>query len=90
MILIVLLISELGEGDSGRGDSSMSSSAEDEDLPPHLKIGQEFTFRVTILQAYDVSPEYADIFCQFKYVTLLLVIYSYSTKNVLIVYCNSE
>lgn len=60
---------EVCEVDSGRGDSSVSSceSLKDEDLPPHLRIGQEFTFRVTVLQAFDVSTEYADIFCQFNF-----------------------
>ncbi|XP_076053656.1 kinesin family member unc-104 isoform X4 [Oratosquilla oratoria] len=60
-----------GECDSGRGDSSLSSTdscnKEDEDLPPHLQIGKEFTFRVTVLQAFSVSTEYADIFCQFNF-----------------------
>ena len=37
-----------------------------DDLPEHLKIGQDFTMRVTVLQAYAVSPEYSDIFTQFK------------------------
>lgn len=32
----------------------------------HLKIGDVFTFRVTVLQASSISAEYADIFCQFK------------------------
>ena len=40
----------------------------DQDLPVHLKIGSTFTFRVTVLQASGISPEYADIFCQFKWV----------------------
>lgn len=35
-------------------------------LPAHLKLGSEFTFRVTVLQAVGISREYADIFCQFK------------------------
>ena len=39
-----------------------------EDLPDHLKLGEEFTMRVTVLQAYGVSPEYTDLFTQFKYV----------------------
>ncbi|UYV79548.1 unc-104 [Cordylochernes scorpioides] len=34
---------------------------------PHLQLGQSFTFRVTILQAMDISKEYADIFCQFNF-----------------------
>lgn len=37
-----------------------------EDLPPHLKLGQEFTFRVTVLQIYSLSQEYSDVFTQFK------------------------
>ena len=37
-----------------------------EDLPDHLKLGQEFTMRVTVLQAYGISNEYSDIFTQFK------------------------
>uniref|UniRef100_A0A3P9M376 plus-end-directed kinesin ATPase n=1 Tax=Oryzias latipes TaxID=8090 RepID=A0A3P9M376_ORYLA len=31
----------------------------------HLRIGNVFTFRVTVLQASSISAEYADIFCQF-------------------------
>ncbi|XP_059923188.1 kinesin-like protein KIF1A isoform X2 [Gadus macrocephalus] len=34
----------------------------------HLKIGSLFTFRVTVLQAYSISAEYADIFCQFNFI----------------------
>ena len=53
-------------------DTDTAGSGEDEkqetfdDLPDHLKIGQEFTMRVTVLQAYGISPEYSDIFTQFK------------------------
>lgn len=52
--------------DSGRGDSSVSSDLKDEDIPDHLTLNKEFTFRVTVLQALGISTEYADIFCQFK------------------------
>ena len=48
---------------------------DEDDLPEHLKIGSQLTFRVTILQASGISPEYADIFCQFKYVTLTEIQY---------------
>uniref|UniRef100_A0A8B9KE87 plus-end-directed kinesin ATPase n=1 Tax=Astyanax mexicanus TaxID=7994 RepID=A0A8B9KE87_ASTMX len=34
----------------------------------HLKIGEVFTFRVTVLQASSISAEYADIFCQFNFI----------------------
>ncbi|XP_049853671.1 kinesin-like protein unc-104 isoform X6 [Schistocerca gregaria] len=56
-----------GDADSGRGDSSVSSDIKEEDLPEHLQIGKEFKFRVTVLQAVDISTEYADIFCQFNF-----------------------
>ncbi|XP_034529316.1 kinesin-like protein KIF1A [Notolabrus celidotus] len=34
----------------------------------HLKLGNIFTFRVTVLQASSISAEYADIFCQFNFI----------------------
>ncbi|XP_022180264.1 kinesin-like protein unc-104 isoform X5 [Myzus persicae] len=55
------------DGDSGHGDSSMSSDNKDEELPSHLLISKDFTFRVTLLQAVGVPDEYADIFCQFNF-----------------------
>ncbi|XP_027144275.1 kinesin-like protein KIF1B isoform X2 [Larimichthys crocea] len=36
-------------------------------LAGQLEIGSIFTFRVTVLQANGVPPEYADIFCQFNF-----------------------
>ncbi|XP_047442588.1 kinesin-like protein KIF1A isoform X6 [Mugil cephalus] len=36
--------------------------------PEHLRIGNIFTFRVTVLQASSISAEYADIFCQFNFI----------------------
>nr|XP_033778656.1 kinesin-like protein KIF1B isoform X9 [Geotrypetes seraphini] len=38
-----------------------------EDIGDHLKLGSVFTFRVTVLQASGILPEYADIFCQFNF-----------------------
>ncbi|XP_053338534.1 kinesin-like protein KIF1B isoform X4 [Clarias gariepinus] len=32
-----------------------------------LEVGSVFTFRVTVLQASGIPPEYADIFCQFNF-----------------------
>ncbi|KAG5887027.1 hypothetical protein JTB14_008380 [Gonioctena quinquepunctata] len=55
------------DADSGRGDSSISSDLKEEEIPDHLNIGKEFTFRVTVLQAVGISTEYADIFCQFNF-----------------------
>ncbi|XP_058794339.1 kinesin-like protein unc-104 [Phymastichus coffea] len=58
---------EVGDADSGRGDSSVSSDMKEEELPEHLQPGTEFTFRVTVLQAMGIATEYADIFCQFNF-----------------------
>ncbi|CAH2983992.1 unnamed protein product [Chilo suppressalis] len=55
------------DADSGRGDSSLASELKDEDLPEHLTLGREFTFRVTVLQAHAVATDYADVFCQFNF-----------------------
>ncbi|XP_029994211.1 kinesin-like protein KIF1B isoform X14 [Sphaeramia orbicularis] len=38
-----------------------------EDLAGQLEVGSIFTFRVTVLQASGIPPEYADIFCQFNF-----------------------
>uniref|UniRef100_A0A671M8Q7 plus-end-directed kinesin ATPase n=1 Tax=Sinocyclocheilus anshuiensis TaxID=1608454 RepID=A0A671M8Q7_9TELE len=43
------------------GDSEQSRSVR------HLEVGSIFTFRITVLQASGVPPEYADIFCQFNF-----------------------
>ncbi|CAH2043364.1 unnamed protein product, partial [Iphiclides podalirius] len=55
------------DADSGRGDSSLASELKEEELPEHLTLGREFTFRVTVLQAHSVSTDYADVFCQFNF-----------------------
>ncbi|XP_037324666.2 kinesin-like protein KIF1A isoform X11 [Pungitius pungitius] len=34
----------------------------------HLRVGNVFTFRVTVLQASSIPTEYADIFCQFNFI----------------------
>ncbi|KAG7514407.1 kinesin KIF1A isoform X9 [Solea senegalensis] len=38
------------------------------DAVEHLRIGDVFTFRVTVLQASSIPAEYADIFCQFNFI----------------------
>ncbi|XP_049318775.1 kinesin-like protein KIF1B isoform X4 [Astyanax mexicanus] len=38
-----------------------------EGLAGQLEVGSIFTFRVTVLQANGILPEYADIFCQFNF-----------------------
>lgn len=47
-------------------DGKMTMEGFTEEIGNHLKLGSVFTFRVTVLQASGILPEYADIFCQFK------------------------
>ncbi|XP_028438746.1 kinesin-like protein KIF1B isoform X1 [Perca flavescens] len=46
------------------GDTKLSCG---EGLAGQLEVGSIFTFRVTVLQASGIPPEYADIFCQFNF-----------------------
>ena len=61
-----------GEGRGGplllRAPNSCDESEFDIDaLPDHLQLGHSFMFRVTVLEAEGIPPEYADIFCQFNF-----------------------
>uniref|UniRef100_A0A7N6BU43 plus-end-directed kinesin ATPase n=1 Tax=Anabas testudineus TaxID=64144 RepID=A0A7N6BU43_ANATE len=54
----------------GQGQSSeVITPSEDlgDGLASQLEVGSIFTFRVTVLQASGIPPEYADIFCQFNF-----------------------
>uniref|UniRef100_A0A7N8X514 plus-end-directed kinesin ATPase n=1 Tax=Mastacembelus armatus TaxID=205130 RepID=A0A7N8X514_9TELE len=54
----------------GQGQSSeVITPSEDlgDGLAGQLEVGSIFTFRVTVLQASGIPPEYADIFCQFNF-----------------------
>ncbi|NXE10498.1 KIF1B protein, partial [Lophotis ruficrista] len=48
-------------------DGKMTMEGFTEEIGHHLKLGSMFTFRVTVLQASGILPEYADIFCQFNF-----------------------
>ncbi|XP_069730753.1 kinesin-like protein KIF1B isoform X3 [Phaenicophaeus curvirostris] len=48
-------------------DGKMTIEGFTEEIGGHLKLGSVFTFRVTVLQASGILPEYADIFCQFNF-----------------------
>ena len=54
-----------------RMTADIFSDIDVDDLPAHLQLGKTFTFRVTLIQACAISPDYADIFCQFKYVSMV-------------------
>ncbi|XP_030078314.1 kinesin-like protein KIF1B isoform X4 [Microcaecilia unicolor] len=56
------------ESKSGKSlDGKILVDGFSEDIGDHLKLGSMFTFRVTVLQASGILPEYADIFCQFNF-----------------------
>ncbi|NXP10038.1 KIF1B protein, partial [Thinocorus orbignyianus] len=48
-------------------DGKLTMEGFTEEIGDHLKLGSVFTFRVTVLQASGILPEYADIFCQFNF-----------------------
>ncbi|XP_072442198.1 kinesin-like protein KIF1B isoform X24 [Chiloscyllium punctatum] len=48
-------------------DPKLSLGEMSDSIGEHLKVGSVFTFRVTVLQASGIPPEYADIFCQFNF-----------------------
>ncbi|XP_063273173.1 kinesin-like protein KIF1B isoform X4 [Prinia subflava] len=62
-------ISRMNELDlkSATLDGKMTMEGFTEEVGDHLKLGSVFTFRVTVLQASGILPEYADIFCQFNF-----------------------
>ncbi|KAH7644362.1 kinesin-like protein [Dermatophagoides farinae] len=47
------------DGKNLRNDSIM--------IPVHLKLNEDFMFRVSIIQLYGLSKSYADVFCQFNF-----------------------
>ncbi|XP_077439623.1 kinesin-like protein KIF1A isoform X9 [Vanacampus margaritifer] len=55
-----------GDEDDAAGKSELDGQVDV--TAEHLKIGNIFTFRVTVLQAANISAEYADIFCQFNFI----------------------
>ncbi|XP_046845010.1 kinesin-like protein unc-104 isoform X2 [Xenia sp. Carnegie-2017] len=50
-----------------RNDSSDSSIPLNEDL---LVIGSTLVLRITILEILDILPDYTDVFCQFRFISL--------------------
>ena len=54
------------DGYASNSEESNSDEVLDVDFPSHLQKDKEFNFKVTVLEAIDVPPEYTDVFCQFK------------------------
>ena len=55
------------EENGNDSDDTKIIPQEDDTIGDHLKVGNEFKFRIIVLQAYDVPAEYTDIFCQFNF-----------------------
>ena len=72
--LLILLIffndlkTYITEKDTDTGSVEDEKQESLDDLPAHLKIGKEFTMRVTVLQAYGLASEYSDVFTQFNFI----------------------
>lgn len=50
-------------------DFDSESNVERNDNPnKHLRLGSQFTFRITILQAIDLPKSYSDVFCQYSFI----------------------
>ncbi|XP_034064963.1 kinesin-like protein KIF1B isoform X14 [Gymnodraco acuticeps] len=60
-------LNRINDMDLKLGDMADPKLSCDEGLAGQLEVGSIFTFRVTVLQASGVPPEYADIFCQFNF-----------------------
>uniref|UniRef100_A0A8C4SF77 plus-end-directed kinesin ATPase n=1 Tax=Erpetoichthys calabaricus TaxID=27687 RepID=A0A8C4SF77_ERPCA len=60
-------INELDLKSGNLKDTRLLNEGLSESLGDHLEVGTIFTFRVTVLQASGIPPEYADIFCQFNF-----------------------
>jgi len=55
------------DGYASNSEESNSDEVLDVDFPSHLQKDKEFNFKVTVLEAIDVPPEYTDVFCQFNF-----------------------
>ncbi|KAK1898146.1 Kinesin-like protein KIF1B [Dissostichus eleginoides] len=60
-------LNRINDMDLKLGDMADPKLSCGEGLAGQLEVGSIFTFRVTVLQASGVPPEYADIFCQFNF-----------------------
>ncbi|XP_039611571.1 kinesin-like protein KIF1B isoform X18 [Polypterus senegalus] len=60
-------INDLDLKSSNLKDTHLLNEGLSDSLGDHLEVGTIFTFRVTVLQASGIAPEYADIFCQFNF-----------------------
>uniref|UniRef100_A0AC35GKR5 Kinesin-like protein unc-104 n=1 Tax=Panagrolaimus sp. PS1159 TaxID=55785 RepID=A0AC35GKR5_9BILA len=55
------------DGYSSQSEESVADETLEASFPEHLPKDREFSFRVTVVEAIDVPPEYTDVFCQFNF-----------------------
>ncbi|XP_008280806.1 kinesin-like protein KIF1B isoform X4 [Stegastes partitus] len=60
-------LNRINDMDLKLGNIADTKLSHGDGLAGQLEVGSIFTFRVTVLQASGVPPEYADIFCQFNF-----------------------
>ncbi|KAM9342848.1 kinesin-like protein KIF1B isoform 4-T4 [Pholidichthys leucotaenia] len=60
-------LNRISDMDLKLGNVSETKLSHGDGLAGQLEVGSIFTFRVTVLQASGILPEYADIFCQFNF-----------------------
>lgn len=63
-------VNDFREEDENHEDGLESSQliVQNNDASKPLKLGSQFTFRITILQAIDLPRSYSDVFCQYSFV----------------------
>uniref|UniRef100_A0A3P8TQP1 plus-end-directed kinesin ATPase n=1 Tax=Amphiprion percula TaxID=161767 RepID=A0A3P8TQP1_AMPPE len=60
-------LNRINDMDLKLGNITDTKLSHGDGLAGQLEVGSIFTFRVTVLQANGIPPEYADIFCQFNF-----------------------
>jgi hypothetical protein len=64
-------LTEKDEDDQSADDKAgfETNIGKQDDIPnKHLRLGSQFTFRITILQAIDLPKSYSDVFCQYSFI----------------------
>jgi len=57
-----------GSTDKIEEDDVVGLDIMETDYSSNLVIGSQFTFRINVIQATGISPDYQDLFCQFRWV----------------------
>lgn len=72
----------LGESDIVTEECSRRPWLNEEYLPEHLRIGETFWWKITILAIRGLPPHYTSVFCQFSWVTSVALKGVYATVDI--------